>query len=144
MNWGYRIMIVFSLFVTGIIVLVIKSSSQEQQLVTTGYYDKELVYQETIDARRNAASLTKPLQVRYSGSNIHIVFPPEMNERNVDASVHLYFPMDEKQDRKFKVETTSADILINGGKLRPGKYYVKVLWQESGRSYYDEPELFVP
>ncbi|RYF87418.1 MAG: hypothetical protein EOO00_12500, partial [Chitinophagaceae bacterium] len=110
MNWGYKIMIVFSLFVTGIVVLVIKSSRQSQDLVTTGYYEKELVYQQTIDAKRNSASLAEPVSVSYENKSVSIKFPSEMKGREIAASVHLYSPSDEKQDRKTLVKTSDARI----------------------------------
>lgn len=137
-------MIVFSLFVAGIVVLVIKSSRQEQQLVTTGYYEKELVYQQTIDAKNNSAALAEPVVVSYADEMILIKFPPEMKGKKIDASVHLYSPADEKQDRKAVEQTSEGSIHLNAAGVKPGKYYVKINWQEGGRSFYDEPELLLP
>ena len=42
MSWGTKILIVFILFVGGILFMVIKSSIQKTDLVTTDYYAKEL------------------------------------------------------------------------------------------------------
>ncbi|RYF98707.1 MAG: hypothetical protein EOO02_18380 [Chitinophagaceae bacterium] len=144
MNWGYKIMIVFSLFVAGIVVLVIKSSQQEQQLVTTGYYEKELIYQQTIDARNISASLSEPVSVKYTNETIAIKFPGEMKGKEVAASIHLYSPVDEKQDRKSVGQTSDASISLNAAGIKPGKYYVKINWQQGERSFYDELQLQLP
>ena len=137
-------MIVFSLFVTGIVVLVIKSSRQSQELVTTGYYEKELVYQETIDAKKNSASLAEPVSVSYKNRSIQIKFPSEMRGSEIAASVHLYSPSDEKQDRKIVVTTSDATVNLDASDVKPGKYYVKISWQKGERTFYDELQLLLP
>ena len=50
MNWGYKILIVYIVFIAGIVTLVYKSSVQNQDLVVNDYYDQELKYQDKIDA----------------------------------------------------------------------------------------------
>ena len=49
MNWGYKILMVYVIFIAGILLLVFKSSSQNQDLVTEDYYEQELKYQQKID-----------------------------------------------------------------------------------------------
>ena len=144
MKWGYKIMIVFSLFVAGIVVLVIKSFRQEQQLVTTGYYEKELVYQEQINARHLSASLSVPVAASVAEESITIQFPPEMKEREISASIHLYSPSDEKNDRKAVEKTLNALLELNATGVKRGKYYLKINWQQGGQQYYDELELLIP
>ena len=144
MNWGYKIMIVFSLFVAGIVVLVIKSSRQSQQMVTTGYYEKELVFQQQIDARNRSASLSKGIAAGYFNEVISIAFPPEMKGREISASIHLYCAADEQQDRMFVEQTTDAVVTLNAKGVKAGKYYLKLSWQQGQAQYYDEVELLVP
>ena len=63
MNWGYKILAVYLVFVAGIVVMVYKSSTQKIDLVTTDYYAKELKYQERIDAVKRTTALSG--KVRY-------------------------------------------------------------------------------
>ena len=42
MNWGYKIVLVYIVFITGIVTLVYKSSAQNQDLVVNDYYEQEL------------------------------------------------------------------------------------------------------
>ena len=58
MNWGYKILLVYVVFVAGIMFLVFKSSSQKMDLVTTDYYAKELKYQQKIDAMNKVQKLS--------------------------------------------------------------------------------------
>ena len=46
MNWGYKILTVYIIFIAGILFLVFKSSNQNQDLVTKDYYEQELKYQQ--------------------------------------------------------------------------------------------------
>ena len=45
MNWGYKIMLAYVVFIAGILFLVFKSSSQKVELVTENYYEQELKFQ---------------------------------------------------------------------------------------------------
>lgn len=137
-------MIVFSLFVTGIIIMVVKSSRLEQQLVTTGYYEKELRYQETIDAQKNSASLNEPVQAKFSNDVVTLIFPPEMKGKEIKADIHLYNPADERQDRRVKESTSDALIALKFDVVKSGKYYVKLSWHAGGQPFYDELQLMVP
>ena len=59
MNWGYKIMIVYLVFVAGIAVMVYNSAMQNIDLVTPDYYAKELKYQEKIDETNVTKKKTK-------------------------------------------------------------------------------------
>ena len=58
MSWGYKILGVYLVFVTGIVFLVIKSSNQKVDLVTKDYYEQELMYQDKINETARASKLT--------------------------------------------------------------------------------------
>ena len=53
MSWGIRIIIFYLVFISGIIFLVVKSGQHKTALVADNYYEKELQYQQVIDARKN-------------------------------------------------------------------------------------------
>src|SRR5690606_26688926 len=97
-NWAYLIVGGFSLFVLGIVYMVVKASGVEHQLVTTNYYEKELKYQETIDARINAAALTDTLLIAQTDKNINILWPSELQSKPFDAQVHLYCAFEQRND----------------------------------------------
>ena len=56
MNWGYKILLVYLIFILGILFMVFKSSTQKTDLVTTDYYAKELKYQEKIDEMKQVVA----------------------------------------------------------------------------------------
>ena len=56
-NWGYKITVFYLVFIAGIMYLVIQSSRQKMDLVTTDYYAQELKYQDKIDQSKRAGEL---------------------------------------------------------------------------------------
>jgi len=77
-NWGYRIFIVYALFVIGILVLSYKSSQQKFDLVQQDYYGAELKYQTVIDAASRANALRGELKLTLKESKLLIQLPAQM------------------------------------------------------------------
>ena len=98
MNWGYKILFVYLAFVGGIVWMVIKSSTQKMDLVTTDYYAKELKYQEKIDEAKRTSALSKPLECSVVNEQISIKFPEDFSGKEIKGEVHLYCPSDEGKD----------------------------------------------
>lgn len=78
MNWGHKIIIVFILFAAGILTLVTKSMHTRIDMVTPDYYAEELKYQQVIDGRREAQSLSAPVSINQSVQSIGVLFPAEI------------------------------------------------------------------
>lgn len=141
MNWGYKIVVVFVLFVAGIVTLVIKSSMQDHDLVTSGYYEKELVYQQRIDALNNVAALKDTVVYNINDRKLTIFFPEQHRNGKVDAKVHWYSPSDAKRDIEFDHVTEEGVIVRDLGAMEPGWYYVKLEWAFDGNTFYEEKKL---
>ena len=63
MNWGARIALLYGGFVVLIVVLVTKSMREDFDLVSADYYNKELAYQNVIEAAKEQATLSEPVKV---------------------------------------------------------------------------------
>ena len=83
MNWGYKILLVYVVFVTGIMFMVFKSSSQKVDLVTTDYYAKELKYQQKIDAMNRVSLLSDTVKYEMSEGNLTIAFPKDFAGKKI-------------------------------------------------------------
>ena len=77
MNWGYKILIIYSAFVLGIVFMVYKSTQQNIDLVTTDYYAKELVYQDRIDEAKRTSLLSAPVTIVEKNRQLEVTFPKE-------------------------------------------------------------------
>ena len=80
MNWGYKILVVYIVFVLAILFMVFKSSMQKTDLVTTDYYAKELKYQQKIDEIKRADALSAPVKYEIKDNELIIVFPKDFNK----------------------------------------------------------------
>lgn len=144
MNWGYKILFVYILFVVGIMVLVFKSSTQKVELVTENYYEQELKFQQKIDQAERAQSLSSALKYEVKENLLTIYFPEEMKEVKINAHVHIYYAADEKKDKKLDLTSKNGklEIQLPAGN-KGGMPELKIDWVADGISYYAEHKLFV-
>ncbi len=141
MNWGTKIIAVYIIFVAGILTLVVLSSKQNQDLVTTDYYEQELKYQQKIDQVKRSDALSAPLELTQNRQFIRITFPKEMEHEAINADVLLYSPADKTRDvaRTFYATSGQLEFPLHSG--MKGMYIVKVNWVAKGASYYYERKI---
>lgn len=143
MNWGYKIMVVYIIFIAGILFLVFKSSSQKVDLVTDHYYEQELKFQQKIDEAVRAQSLSSPLKYDLNNNILTIFFPDEMKGVKLNANVLLYYAADETKDKIYSLTTDNAKLAINIPISDKGKYELKMGWMADSISYYSEYKFFI-
>lgn len=143
MNWGYKILLVYIVFVAGILLMVIKSASQKVDLVTTDYYAKELKYQERIDANKNASNLSGPVNFKLEKGNLKIYLPKEFEGKNINGNIVLYCPSDENKDVKqdFSQDKTILSLPLTETKKR--QFILQVSLQAEGKAYYFEKNIIL-
>lgn len=143
MNWGKKILIVYIVFVVGIVFMVFKSSIQKTDLVTTDYYAKELRYQEKIDEMNRVQALSAPVDYRITGNELIIQFPKDFTGMQLTGEAVLYCPSDENKDLKkdFSVKDEPVSIILPAA--HKGHYELHLSWKEGGRTYYFEKKIFI-
>ncbi len=141
MNWGYRILFVYIAFVAGILLMVLKSSTQKVDLVTTDYYAKELKYQARIDAVKRTQALSSPVTQEITDQQVVLHFPKEFAGKQVSGSILLYCPSDERKDIQKNFFTATGNISVRLPAGQKGNYELQVNWQADGITYYFENKL---
>jgi hypothetical protein len=143
MNWGYKILVVYGIFVAGIVFMVFKSSNEKMDLVTTDYYAKELKYQDKIDATLRANSLSEDISYEVTGKQVVLHFPKDFAGKKITGTAELYCPSDEDKDIKqdFAVDDATVTININTG--NKGQHELHISWQVNGVDYYFEKKIFI-
>ncbi len=144
MNWGTKIILAYCLFVIGIMVLVVKSMNQNQELVTSDYYAQELQFQKRIDAESRTTRLMTPVKVSYTEGNINIRFPDDFKQKKCMGSVNIYCPNNQQNDMRSDFALTEDhsqfSILYNTKGMRK----VQIDWICDGQTYYTEKTIFIP
>ena len=144
MNWGHKITIVIILFLVGMLGMVFYASMQTNEMIDDEYYQKELVYQQVIDARQNLMNLSTNNLVAQNSQDIIITLPNGAFEKLESGHIELLRTdaaiKDVNQDMKF-VGTNRYVIPKTG--LSKGIYKARINWINNGVPYYKEETVFV-
>ncbi len=143
MNWGRKILIIYIVFVLGIVFMVYKASTQNADLVTTDYYAKELKYQEKIDEVKRVSALSAPVEYSIKDNALTIQFPKDFAGKQLAGEAVLYCPSDEKKDMKknFTIKDEPLQMQIPAG--NKGLYELHLSWQDGGVTYYFEKKIII-
>ena len=137
-NWGTGIVIAIVLFMSFILFLVIKMSTDknfDHDLVVEKYYQKELAYQEEIDAEENLKLLSEQITGKKVEGGWLLTFPPEMENSNITGTVFLYRPSNKQLDFDFPIELSKLNLLIPEKRLLDGRWNIIIDWEYQGKSY---------
>lgn len=143
MNWGKKILIVYLLFVAGILFMVVKSSMQKTDLVADDYYARELKYQDKIDEMGRVNALKQEVVCSITGSTLTITFPKDFAGKKLQGEAILYCPSDEKKDIKQVFNVQDSPLQMNIPAERKGLFELQLSWQESGVTYYFEKKIII-
>lgn len=145
MNWGNRILLVFVVFAIGIAYLVYRATSTNFELVDAGYYKDELKYQQVIDSKNNANSLSALPKLEVSSNGLLLSFPAEMKQKKITGEIYFYCSYDSKKDKRFSLDIDSSAVQVfDIRKIFPGTYVAKISWADGSKSYYAENNITIP
>jgi hypothetical protein len=136
--WPFAIILVFVLFISGTISLVVMACSQKVDLVSADYYEQEIKFQRHIDQLERTHRLGSDSSVTYDSAarRLRIVLPRDTGSRAV-GHIQLYRPSAAGLDRELKLETDSYGVqLLDAATLKPGLWKVRVSWSAQGQEYF--------
>ena len=140
MNWGKGIAIALTLFIGFIVYLVVVLVSHKVDLESDDYYQREIAYENEIQAMNNAAKLKDAIKLDEDESNIIIQIPSEASFENV--KVYFSRPNDINLDKEFKVEGTKT-FLIPKEELKAGQYNVSISYTQDKENYLQKNKIFI-
>jgi hypothetical protein len=141
MNWGHKIMVVYLIFVAGILFLVYKTSQEKVDLVTKDYYAEEIQYQKKIDQTERSNALSVPITFEIVNGELTIHFPSEFKEKKITGDILLYCPSDEGKDIKQSFSMNGSVYTMKLPAANKGLHVLKLNWTIDGVSYYFEKKL---
>jgi len=143
MNWGKKIVLVYVVFVAGILFMVFKSSTQKADLVTTDYYAKELKYQDKIDEMNRVEALSAPVEFVVENNEVIIQFPKDFTGRRLTGEAVLYCPADENKDVKDSFSVQDEPLKIAIPAKNKGLHELHLAWKDGTVTYYFEKKIFI-
>ena len=141
MNWGWKIVVVYSAFVVMTLSMAFFFMRQKVDLVADDYYKQEIEYQGQMDKISNAKSLKNPVFISYSMENkaITLNFPVEHIEKDLKGKIHFYRPSNADEDKAFEIHPMdSGEQVISVSSLSKGLWKIKISWTVGSESYFDE------
>lgn len=143
MNWGHKITIVFLIFVSGMTFLVYLATQEKQELVTSNYYEKELKYQDKIDAMKLTEALSSQVIASHKDGVVSIAFPQEFLKSTIKSNILLYCAFNENNDQEFNLDIENSKIDIPIKTRQVGNYTLKINWDFEGKKYYTEKNIYI-
>lgn len=142
-HWGHGIALFYSFFVLTLIVVVIKSRTFDNSLVTEEYYARDINYQQEYDRRQNSEDLAEGVRLEKVADSYRVIFP-KMLAPSTKGTLLFYRPSSKLHDRLVQIEVDTAggmNLSLTG--LKPGRYRAILEWSAGGKNYMDEFSLTV-
>ncbi len=144
MSWGYKILIVYIVFITMMLGMVYVASRQTNEMQDKNYYAKELVYQSVIDGKNNLNALSEKLSISNTSEMVTIKLPGAAIANITEGSIYFLRPSDEKSDVRTKLIVDASGIqTIPAAKFKKGLYTVQISWKSNGKIYYNEQKYTI-
>ena len=144
MNWGHKITIVIVLFLIGMLGMVYLASIQNNEMIDDHYYQKELAYQDVIDASQNLVNLTSDNLVSQTMTEVMITLPVGTFEKLEKGNIELLRIDSKSKDVQLPLEANGWNVrTISKNTLIKGMYKARIRWTSAGKEYYKEESVFV-
>lgn len=142
MNWGNRLLIVFIVFALGMFYLVYRSVGSSSELVEADYYQQELSYQSQLDASVRGVR-SGGVQVNEQHGSIELIWPSSQTRSSLKGEAWFYCAYDKNRDRRVAFETTNGHQWIDPKRMAPGRYTMKLRWNDGSNDYYQESNIAI-
>jgi hypothetical protein len=137
-HWGHGIALAMVSFIAFILfmVFVFPNGKQNAEMVSDNYYEDEIHFQKTIDAKKNAQLLSELPAFEQSQNGIKISFHNSIQPENKKVDFSLFRTDDKNLDVNKSVNLDSNNSFnIPKSILVPGSYTLKVSWKEKGKAF---------
>jgi len=141
MNWGNKLILVFIGFAGLMFLLVYNAMNTRYELVSKDYYQDELRYQDKIDGKSNASTVSE-IAVQADQKYLILQMPKEFNGQSLKGDIWLYCKTEAVKDLRLPL-TTDADgrQFIPKEQLKANKYLLKLSWEAADKKYYAEQDI---
>ena len=145
-KWPAAIIIVYSIFAIGLIVIVLFTKSNNVQLVSDNYYEKTLIFENQIQASKNVKALSEEpdINIVKNTKQIILTLPLVFNPDQIRGEILLFRPSDAHQDDKIKMSFNSDNKqIISYNNMAAGKWKVMLNWTDGTKDYFFEKVIII-
>lgn len=144
-NWGTGIVIAIVAFMSFIMYFVITMStdkSYSHDFVTEKYYQKELNFQDQIEATKNALALEDKVTINKTAKGLKVDFPSFFNPKEIKGKVFLYRPSSKQLDFEIPISISKPYLLVPEKRLLDGRWNMTIAWKYKNKDYLLQKEIF--
>ena len=118
-------------------VMVYNVMQNKIDMVSDNYYEKELTFQQQIDAEKNAQPFKDSFSIAKNGDNIILRVPASLSNRLDSGSVHFYAPANQQADRLLPIARKADGVYIVDAKdWQKTVYKPRIKLYAAGTEYY--------
>lgn len=128
-------MVLFIAFIMYMVITMMTDDRYNHDLVTEEYYQKDLEYQQEIDAEENASEISGKITTTKVEDGLLLSFPEEMMKSATEGQIALYRPSNQQLDFQLPLQLNDSKMLIPQDKLLAGRWDIRVSWKMEGKPY---------
>jgi hypothetical protein len=144
MSWGKGIVAGIVVFVLVVLVMVGIAMTRSVDLVTDGYYEKGVRYEERLASMRRAAALGHPVGIATEEGALMVRFDRRVVRGPLEGTITLYRPSRRESDQVMSLHPDSAGVQrVALAQCDRGLWRVQIVWRAEGEQYYAEEPLIL-
>ena len=144
--WPYGIIGVYVVFIAALATYVTFALSNDVELVTKNYYQKEIEHDAHMKRVKRTQALGETVNVHLDEASQSLVLklPPTHITDEFEGRVQFYFPADATQDQfiPLDIEESGTQEFHSLG-LKSGLWRMKVSWESGSNEFHFEKDLNV-
>lgn len=143
--WPLAIIAFFATAIVCIGIFIGFAVRQREDLVANNYYEKEMQFQEHLDALNRSQSFASQVLATFDPQKQEIVISlPAKATHGATGRIHLYRPSDARLDREIPLSLNANGVQpIDARELREGLWKVRAEWSMDGHEFTLEQPVVV-
>ena len=143
-NWGKGLTAAIVAFMLAMLGMVYIAFRQTNEMIEDNYYERELKYQNIIDAKDELIDYRDFEYISSDEKSIYLHLPPAVSDKIETGNVQFIKLDNQSLDKKFPITQSNASSLsILKSELSRGEYRVKLTWKNAGKDYFYEYDYMV-
>jgi hypothetical protein len=145
MNWGYRIVIIYLLFVSGIVTMAVLSFRQPLDMENENYYEAEKDQDNRMQQRVMGNAFKCLIKIEQTRSSLLFILPNDIIEKPaLKGGLKLTRPSDADLDKTIPFDSLEKNTLyIDKNTLKTGLWKYALEWSHAYGHYLIEDTLVI-
>ena len=142
LSWGTGIAIFIIIFLVLCGIFIVFSFRQNNDLVTTDYYEQGAGYSKQIEINKRSAIYNDSIQFIITDSLVETSVCKSIQQATDSIELYFFRPSDKQNDVLIELPVNPIMILPKARLVR-GRYIVKLSWKQNNEKYLVEKEIFI-